>query len=371
MLTSILEHKAVLVYKLGMPLVLVYHLLIGSVFFNTAAEDATGLEKMANTALIPMQYFFEGKKAIPELDADGNTVYRLERRFDYDHHFFMKTAAAFTTLPISITLGTGLKAAAYLSPKTRARAEKLYAARHSPSIHSNLAYYRSIGIQLEESEESPFIDGPRWKRHPDHEDGLAGDVEALEAIATILNAHKIPFWLDCGSCLGTYQYGGAIPNDWDIDLGMLRKDFDNVFNALQALDPDKFVVQDWSGRKHPKSYLKVFVKETGNLIDLYNFEINEETGELYTLLSNEHNIFLPTAWIIREMRYTTPMPFSNVFPRKRALFEGVEVPVPGNTETYLQVFYGENLAPARVYSEITGNYEKDLDHPYWQLPHAH
>lgn len=371
MLTAILERNSWFIYKVGMPLVYFYHLLISSVFFNTAAEDARGLESWANVALAPMQYFFEGKRAIPVVDEQGITTYQLERRFDYDNHFFVKTAISTTALPFSIVVGGALKTLSYISPETRSRAEKIHAAVHSKEVHSNLDYYRSIGLQVNDYREAPHIADPKWKRRPDAENKLAPDMEALKEIISILTKHEIPFWLDCGSCLGTYQYGGSIPHDWDIDLAVLLPDFQNVKNALHELDPEKFVVQDWSGRANPESYLKVYVRESGGMIDLYHFNLIPERQEIHTLFSNEFNIFAPTSWKIREKRYNTPMPFTNVFPLKKATFEGLEVPVPGNTEKYLQVFYGENLAPARVYSEITGNYEKDPNHPYWQLPCAH
>lgn len=371
MLTAVLERSSWFIGKVGMPLVFFYHLIITSVFFNTAAEDAHGLEKWANTALIPVQYFFEGKKAIPERDEHNQIVYHLERRFDYNRHFFVKSACAVTTMPFSIVIGGTLKSIAYLSSETRDRAHQLYAARHAGPVRSNNDYYQSLGMELNDYKEAEFIAPPKWKRRAEDENPLSADVEALKEITRILHKHAIPFWIDCGSCLGCYQYGGAIPHDWDIDIGVLIPDFENVKNALQELDPKKFVVQDWSGRAIPGSWLKVYIHESGGLIDLYHFAIYEEEKMVGTVLSNEFNIFFPESWVIREQRYTTPMPFSNVFPLKRALFEGVEVPVPGNTEEYLQIFYGENLAPAKVFSEITGNYERDLDHPYWQLPHAH
>ncbi len=350
-----------------MPLVYFYHLLIASVFLNTAAEDAQGLEKLANTALIPMQYFFEGKTAIPTPDG----TYTFERRFDYDHHFFAKTAASTVALPFSLVIGSTLKSLSYLSPSTKERAAHIYAAAHSTNVSSNLDYYQSIGMQVEDYRDAPLIDPPRWERQAGAENQLLGDVEALQEIVRILSKHNIPFWIDCGSCLGAYQYGGAIPGDWDIDVAVLVPDFENVKNALQELDPKKFIVQDWSGRANPKTYLKVYIHETGGMIDLYHFAVDAEKTEIHTLFSNEHNIFSPTDWKEREKRYTVPMAFSTVFPLKKALFEGIEVPVPAQTEHYLQAFYGENLAPARVYSEITGNYEKDLSHPYWKTPHAH
>lgn len=364
MLTSILERGSWFIAKFGMPLVVFYHLLLTNVFLNTAAEDATGLEKLGNLALAPTRYFFEGKKAVPSGDS-----YELVRQYDYDHHFFLKTAASTASLPISLTVGSTLKGLSYLSPKTKMRAQKIYSAVHSTKIISNENYYTSIGLST--AVESEFIPSPKWTRHPEARHRLEADVGALKEIARILTKYNLPFWLDCGSCLGAYQYGGAIPHDWDIDIAVLIPDFDNIKNALQELDPKKYVVQDWSGRANPKSYLKVFVHESGGMIDLYHFRVDPEKKEIATLLSNEQNIFLPPSWVKREIRYTTPMPFSHVFPLKKAIFEGIEVPVPGQVEKYLSVFYGENLAPAKLYNPESGKYEKDLTHSYWQLPEAH
>lgn len=371
MLTTILERGSWVVAKVGMPLVLVYHLLLTNVFWNTAADDATGIEWMANQALSPLQYFFEGKRAIPYFDQTGQVRYKLERRYSYSNHFYLKTASSVTLLPLSIATGGILKCVSFLFPETRERNDRIHQAAQETSLFSNRGYYASIGLNPGDLLKAEKIASPKYKTSPQAKHRLAPDLEALKEISRLLKAGGIPFWLDCGSCLGTYQYGGAIPHDWDIDIAVLLPDFENTRNALRALDPERFVVQDWSGRARPKSYLKVFVKESGGMIDLYHFQIDLEKKTVATLLSNEFNIFLPKSWKIREKRYCTPFPFSTVFPLKKGTFEGIEVPVPNDIVKYLQTFYGENLAPAKLYNETTGQYEKDLTHPYWQLPHAH
>lgn len=371
MFTAILHRGSWLIYKVGMPLVYFYHLLISSIFFNTAAEDAKGLERLANVALIPMQYLLEGKRAIPVLDGQGNRVYELERRFDYEHHFYLKTAIATTALPFSAVVGGSLKTLSYIFPDTRDRAKNIDAAIHSVDIRSNLKFYHSIGLKVNDYREAEQIAPPKWTRRQTSENPLQHDIDALKEIIALLTEHKIAFWIDRGSCLGIYLYGGLIPTDWDIDIAVLQPDFSAVKNALQALDPEKYAVQDWSGRARPESYLKVFVKESGGLIDIFHFAIDAEKEELYTLFSNQFNIFAPESWMTREKRYIKPMPYEYIFPLKQATYEGITVPVPGQIEKYLQLFYGENLAPAKLYNEVTGKYEKDLTHPYWKLPSAY
>lgn len=369
MFTAILKRNSWLIYKVGMPLVYLYHLLLGNVFLNTAADDAHGLERCANFALMPVQYLLEGKRAIPVIGQAG--VYQIERRFDYEHHFYLKTAVATTALPVSVALGSALKTFSYIFPQTRARAKNIGVALHSGNVSSNQKYYETIGLLVNDYRLADHIAPPKWQRRPRTENPLKADIEALKEIITLLTEKQISFWIDRGSCLGTYQYGGSIPSDWDVDIAVLQPDFNAVKSALHDLDPEKYVVQDWSGRERPESYLKVFVRESGGLIDIFHFAIDEEKKQLYTLFSNQANIFAPESWMVRERRYTAPMPYDYVFPLKRASYEGISVPVPGQVEKYLQVFYGQNLAPAWLYSEVTGNYEKDTNHPYWQLPSAH
>lgn len=366
--SSLLERSSSILVKLGMPLVYGYHLICGSVFLNVAADDASNLEKLANNALAPLHYLFEGKRAIP-VEKDGVLAYDFVRRFDYSHHFFVKTAASLSALPISLTVGIPLKALACMTNKEHY--QHLVAADKSTHVVSNVDYYRSLGLEINDFEKADLISPPKHKRRLEDLQALKGDVEALKEIVAIMKEEKIPFWIDCGSCLGAYRYGGVIPWDWDIDMAVLSPDFNNVKHALHRLDSEKYVVQDWSGRDRPETYLKVYVKETQNLIDIYHFGFDPVRQELFTILSNEFNIFLPESWKIRELRYTTPMPFSHVFPLKKALFEGIEVPVPGHIEEYLQTFYGQNLEPIRIYNEISGEYEKDDSHPYWQLPYVH
>ena len=360
-----LQQAASFFVKIGTPIVLVYHLLLGNIFLNVAAEDAQGLESIANVVLTPVQYLLAGKKAIP--DQEG---YNLEQRFEYRDHFILKSTCCLVALPLSITVGSTLKTLAFLDPMTRKRHEEIERSLLSKKVTPHDELYRQFDLEMEDFVAASMVEPPQYKRRPGEENCLQEDKEALKEIVRVLNDHHIPFWVDCGTCLGTYRYGGAIPWDWDIDLAILQIDHDNVKNALKNLDPSRFVVQDWSSRLLPKTYLKVYVKKTASLIDIYHFAIDKERKTIHTVLSNENSLFLPESWKIRERRYTKPIPFSVVFPLKKALFDGIEVAVPRQTKAYLQVMYGENIDPAKVYNEVTGNYENDPTHPYWQQAHA-
>jgi hypothetical protein len=345
-----------------MPLVTCYHLITSNVFLNTAATDAEGLEQLGNTALIPFQYLFAGYNAHPSQP----NHYEIKQHFDYHEHLLLKTGGSLIALPLSVFTGSILKGIAYLSPEVRKRHCQIAQSLTTPYIQSNENYYRSIGLQSHHNLPPEKISPRHFTRGPEDESHLKWEKEALREIAQILKENQITFWADCGTCLGIYRHGGAIPWDLDLDIGILSPDFTNVKHALSALDPEKYLVQDWSNRLHPETLLKVYVCKTREYIDIYHFGIDPQTQTISFILSNADSIFMPTSWKVREKRFTIPTPFETVFPLKVGDFDGIELPVPNQIERYLQMRYGDNLAPAKIYNEITHAYEKDLTHPYWQ-----
>lgn len=353
-----------------MPAVYYYHAFTESILINAAVEDARGLEKAADFLLTPSRYLFAGKRA--ELLDSENHIYTLKQEYAYQEKFLWhKTAASIMALPFSLTAGSLLKTAALLDKSARRHYQDLARSVKNAQIRSNASYYEKIGLNMAKAARSDWIDPPQYKRRPGDENLFRHPKEALREIARILNYYDIPFWLDCGSCLGAYRYGGVIPWDNDLDIAVLQSDFENVKNALRQLDPKKYIVQDWSSRDKPGTYLKVYVRESRDLIDIYHYAINEEEKTLYTVISNEDCIFLPESWKVRERYCAAPISFDVIFPLKKALFDGVEVFVPNKTKEFLQSKYGEDISPAKIYNEETGQFEKDLSHPYWQRQHVH
>ena len=346
----------------GMPVVAAYHMVISSLFLNTAAEDGAPLERVADLVLTPVRYLLCGKVAVLE---EGK--YHLVQQFDYEQSWATKTTLSFLSLPIALPVGSVLKAASYLSHDVQARRAQIIADLSTPS--SNRALYEQWGLPLVSTLEE--IEPPQHRRRPGEENVLPLEKALFKEIVRLFNEHDIPYWVDCGTCLGTYRYGGAIPWDGDIDLAILSPDFHNAVAALSRLDPEKYQTQDWSNRSNPATYLRIYIKENRNHIDIYHFAIDPATRHLTSILSNGESPFMVESWKVHERRFTNPTSYDTVFPLKRAMFDGIEVTVPNKTKLYLQERYGENIEPIKIYNEVTGVYEKDLSHPYWLLPHVY
>lgn len=357
------------IMHIGMPLVQAYHAATGSLIFNTASQDAQGLEKIADVILTPAQYVMAGRY----FETTDGIHYTYRQRFSYENNYstWAKTGLSVLVAPLSLAIGGTLKTVALLNDDVQQHYNKIACCYYTDPVQVDKNFYANCGIELVTLNEAQSIDSPQYQRRAGDENVLKTDKEALRQVVGILHQAHIPYWLDCGTLLGAQRYGGIIPWDFDLDIAILQNDFDNVYKALSKLDQSKYQIQDWSSRDRPKTYLKVYVKETGLLIDIYNFEIDQKKQVVRSILSNENSLFLPESWKIRERRFIIDTPISYVFPLKKAMFDGIEVFVPNQTLSYLKQRYGENIEPAKIFNPVTNHYEKDLSHPYWQMPHAH
>ena len=59
------------------------------------------------------------------------------------------------------------------------------------------------------------------------------EVELVSFIDNICNKHDLEYWLDYGTLLGAERHGDFVPWDDDIDLGMMRSDFNKILPILK------------------------------------------------------------------------------------------------------------------------------------------
>lgn len=70
----------------------------------------------------------------------------------------------------------------------------------------------------------------------------AAQMEVLLVVADICKKHSLPYFADSGTLLGAVRHKGFIPWDDDIDISMLRKDYQQLLQILLSELPHGFVV---------------------------------------------------------------------------------------------------------------------------------
>lgn len=76
------------------------------------------------------------------------------------------------------------------------------------------------------------------------------ELKLLKVLNKICKENNIKYWLDGGTLLGAVRHGGFIPWDDDIDVGMLREDYEKFLKLASKELPSDIFLQNWDTEKN-------------------------------------------------------------------------------------------------------------------------
>ena len=229
-------------------------------------------------------------------------------------------------------------------------------------------------------------------------------LKMLKELDRICRKHDIPYFLYWGTLLGAIRHDGFIPWDDDLDVAVMRKDYQRLMKVLPEELPKDIVLQTNDTDKNyfyffaklrdkhsfldEGSYDRVF-RERGVFIDIFPMDrINPKT-QCLRLQSMAYNWFRKgngnessmkkiraLTWFNRKISFPAlrllsrmmrckritfdyGIPFhkvhdwNDIFPLSTHVFEGMNTFIPGNSHKVLQSLYGD-------YMQLP----PDLDHVY-------
>ena len=106
--------------------------------------------------------------------------------------------------------------------------------------------------------------------------------EILEFVGHVCNEHDITWWLDYGNLLGAARHGNFVPWDDDVDISMLREDynkFDNIITrAVKKYGLDEIIEVGY--RPH------LYMDGVGKFIQVYVRHRTDKSGKGKPILGN-------------------------------------------------------------------------------------
>lgn len=213
-------------------------------------------------------------------------------------------------------------------------------------------------------------------------------LEILKEIKRICEKNEIEYFLDSGTLLGAVRHQGFIPWDDDLDIGMLRRNYDRFLEVVEQELDERYELVEWeSDAEYPHAFCKIMKKNTiyleeaqhgnakcGIYVDVFpydffpsDYKMQRKQGTLIMIYRaiirakckhrtwRVHNTFLINKWL-----KNLPFRFLSVFYTKKKLIRNYTKIATMCSEVESEMFfpqgttkYGKWLVPAECFWELS------------------
>lgn len=131
------------------------------------------------------------------------------------------------------------------------------------------------------------------------------ELEILLEVDRICRKHRISYFLDSGTALGAVRHKGFIPWDDDIDIGMLRDDYERFLSVAQEEMGQDYFLQTYRTDGTPIMFAKVrktgttfvefrlrkFPINHGLFIDIFPYDYLPQEGDVWKHINACANLY--------------------------------------------------------------------------------
>ncbi len=147
--------------------------------------------------------------------------------------------------------------------------------------------------------------------------------EILRDVISVLEEEHLTYFMTYGTFLGAIRHKGIIPWDTDVDLGVFRKELDNIEKAIRDKLSSKYYIS-----RDKESILRVYFSQSNSLH--VDFEVWDDKDDY---IEFDEDVYVEGG--IRKMDGDI------IFPLKKYPFYDLEVYAPNKTE-FLNEVYGDD-----------------------------
>jgi len=186
----------------------------------------------------------------------------------------------------------------------------------------------------------PKMSGKRLENHIKGQEKMTAMLREFDMIC---RKYNIQYWCHGGTFIGAVRHSGWIPYDGDVDIGMLKEDY-NIFKTkinelpkhmwFQTRDIDTLYKESLPKiRDINSSYIQTdrYKWHCGLQLDMFLYEKKDDKiVKIFKRNDKEYNIIFN---------------YDMIFPLKELLFEGISVYVPNQIEEYSKLVWGSYPIP--------------------------